>query len=105
MPTPTYSLWLVSECLICSTSKGPAMRTTPKIIAATAALLLSGGGAAVAVSASAPPHAVLSTTERGWCLRTATGELRSLWLDASTHKCPLPWFGPVSLGGAQGPAA
>jgi hypothetical protein len=37
------------------------------------------------------------TRKRGLCIRTGTGELRSLWLVAATGKCPSPYWGPVRL--------
>lgn len=44
------------------------------------------------------------TPQRGWCVKSGTGELRNLWFDPNTGKCPSPYWGPVSLGnGAAGP--
>jgi hypothetical protein len=60
------------------------------------ALLLLVGGAAVATGAVQP---------RGFCVRNQTGEIRNLWLNPLTGKCPDPFWGPVAMGsGAQGPA-
>ena len=67
-----------------------------------AGLALSSTATAETIAPIAPQK--LSTTQRGWCVRDQTGELRNLWLVESTLKCPAPYWGPVSLGGAQGPA-
>lgn len=70
-------------------------------VACLGALVLATTGIGVAQAGTASP--VLSTTERGWCVRNQTGELRSLWLVEDTHLCPAPFWGPVSLG-ERGPA-
>jgi len=70
-------------------------------LASLVAVFVAAAGllAANVANASGP---VLSTTERGLCLKQGTGEPRSLWLVAATHKCPDPWRGPVSLKDAFG---
>lgn len=76
-----------------------------KLIVGGAALAsLVGAGAAYSMSASATPAptAALSQAERGWCVRSGTGELRNLWLVEDTKRCPDPYWGPVSMGGAKG---
>ena len=65
-----------------------------------AGLALSSTATAETIAPIAPQK--LSTTQRGWCVRDQTGELRNLWLVESTLKCPAPFWGPVSLGGAKG---
>lgn len=79
------------------------MRT--RILSAVAALaVLAGLGLFVRADATAAPSAapVLSTTERGLCIKTGTGEPRSLWLVAATGLCPAPYWGPASLEDAFG---
>lgn len=75
-------------------------------LAAVLSLLgLTGAVAAHAATSAAAPRAALSSTERGWCVRSGTGELRNLWLEATTHRCPDPYWGPTNLGsGTRGPA-
>lgn len=66
--------------------------------------------APVAALPAAVPAITLSTTNRGWCVKVGTGELRNLWFDAATNRCPVfsptnAYWGPVALGGgAPGPA-
>jgi hypothetical protein len=80
-------------------------------------LLGVGGGVAVtsasadstpSVSATAAATTTSAPAARGWCVRSGTGELRNLWFDPTTGKCPSPYWGPVALGGGapgpQGPA-
>lgn len=64
-----------------------------------APVAVAGLVAANVANASGP---VLSTTERGLCIKSGTGEPRSLWLVAATHKCPDPYWGPASLEDAFG---
>jgi hypothetical protein len=70
-------------------------------LAALVAVFIAAAGllAANVANASGP---VLSTTERGLCIKQGTGEPRSLWLVAATHKCPDPYWGPASLKDAFG---
>jgi hypothetical protein len=70
-------------------------------LVALVAILTAAAGLLVAnvANASGP---VLSTTERGLCIKQGTGEPRSLWLVAATHKCPDPYWGPASLEDAFG---
>lgn len=70
-------------------------------LAATISVLMGAVGVGVALTAAASGP-VLSTTERGLCIRSGTGEPRSLWLVAATHKCPDPYWGPASLKDAFG---
>lgn len=88
------------------------MRT--RILRALAAVALAvgvGTTAVVATQASAdttPPAAaaeVLSTTERGLCVKIGTGAPQSLWLVAATHRCPSGFWGPATLKQAFGEAA
>jgi len=78
-------------------------------VAALVATLLGVGLGAANATAPAVAAAAATTTAapaaRGWCVRSGTGELRNLWFDPSTGKCPVPFWGPVALGGgAAGPA-
>lgn len=82
-----------------------------RILSTLAAIaVLLGGGLAVAQftgSASAAPvkavaAPVLSTTQRGLCIKNGTGEPRSLWLVAATGLCPDPYWGPATLEQAFG---
>jgi hypothetical protein len=70
-------------------------------LASLVAVFVAAAGllAANVANASGP---VLSTTERGLCIKQGTGEPRSLWLVAATHKCPDPYWGPASLKDAFG---
>lgn len=74
---------------------------------------LIGGGIVTAVVAAlglvvwmvAPPAtaAPVLSSARGWCVKAATGEVRSLRLTTS-GKCQNGYWGPVALGsGAKGP--
>lgn len=69
------------------------------IMVVLGALLFVFGGVAVASGAVQP---------RGFCVRNQTGEIRNLWLNPLTGKCPDPFWGPVDMGsgkpGPQGPA-
>lgn len=74
-------------------------------VGALALVGLAGSGvlspaSAAPVRAAASP--VLSTTERGLCIKEGTGEPRSLWLVAATGLCPAPYWGPASLEDAFG---
>lgn len=75
------------------------MRSRNRIVMiVVGALLLAFGGVGAAVAAGA-------VQPRGWCVKNQTGELRNLWLNPITGKCPDPFWGPVSMGnGAPGPA-
>jgi hypothetical protein len=87
------------------------MRT--RILRALAAAALAAGIGMTAVvatqaSADSTPSAaaeVLSTTERGLCVRVGTGAPQSLWLVAATHKCPSGYWGPATVEQAFGKAA
>jgi hypothetical protein len=73
-------------------------------LAALAGGLAGSASAAPTTGAIATPVAapVLSTTERGLCIKQGTGEPRSLWLVAATHRCPAPFWGPTTLEVAFG---
>jgi hypothetical protein len=70
-------------------------------LVAVVGVLMGAAGVGVALTAAASGP-VLSTTERGLCIRSGTGEPRSLWLVAATHRCPDPYWGPTNLKDAFG---
>lgn len=45
---------------------------------------------------------VLSTTDRGLCIKNGTGAPQSLWLVDATGECPSGYWGPASLKDAFG---
>ena len=94
-----------------------------RIAASTVGLTLLAGSVGLAVTASAETTSTSTSTStttststststspaatptaRCWCVRSGNGELRNLWFDPATGKCPAPYWGPVALGsGAPGP--
>jgi hypothetical protein len=72
----------------------------------TSSTPVAAATASPATVAPAPAgREVLSTTERGLCIRSGTGEPRSLWFVAATHTCPAGWWQPTTLEQAFGPIA
>lgn len=78
------------------------LSTRARVALAALVVALVGGGGLLAANAASAAGPVLSTTERGLCIKQGTGEPRSLWLVAATHKCPDPYWGPASLEDAFG---
>jgi hypothetical protein len=78
------------------------LSTRARVALGALVVALVGGGGLVAANAATAAGPVLSTTERGLCIKQGTGEPRSLWLVAATHKCPDPYWGPASLEDAFG---
>ena len=71
------------------------------IVAAVVALIASAIGAWALAPANAASQAL--STKRGWCVKSSTGELRSLRLTID-GRCQANYWGPIALGNAaKGP--